>query len=281
MPANRRYRLVQTVTFASVVLVFGPACSDDSGGKRPSVDAGEDGSSMAGSGGSSAGGGTGGRAGSGGGNATGGRSGSGGSGGAGTGGDDAGGSGGSGGGTGGDDAGAVDAGTDVAVEAGSEDAGVEGGGRDAEMDVSTDGGEMDASPEASFDAAPDAPTEDGAAQAACSQCLDEFCNVPIAAMQEQCPDDRCDDFLACLEADDCDETDPRTCYCGSVALTTCFASFDANVPQGPCKSEIEALLGATIPQQVAGLILAPSNPVGAIVQTAICTARDCAPQCIE
>jgi hypothetical protein len=103
----------------------------------------------------------------------------------------------------------------------------------------------------------------------------------MAWVQTQCTGTTCDALLECYQdcqGDGADDT--RACYCGNVDFTTCFEGFDAGVPQGPCKAEVEALTGTTIPLQI-GMYWyeGETHPLGAVNQRILCQDRECPGAC--
>lgn len=114
----------------------------------------------------------------------------------------------------------------------------------------------------------------------CEICQEDSCPGPVATRADLCADGACDAYLACQESSGCDEGgDVRLCYCGDVDFADCFNSFDANVPQGVCKDEINTLAGSTLPLQVGTDFFNAATQIGAVNQVNLCTATNCSDAC--
>ena len=114
----------------------------------------------------------------------------------------------------------------------------------------------------------------------CSECLASNCPGPLGDKATQCAGGVCDAYDACVETSGCAVSDVRTCYCGSVAFTTCFDVFSTpSVPQGPCKTQIDTLTGLTSPLQIGTLFFDASTPLGASNQVLLCTNNNCSGEC--
>jgi len=114
----------------------------------------------------------------------------------------------------------------------------------------------------------------------CTPCKTAQCAGPVAACTAHEPG--CDTILACVQATGCAKGSTRDgaeCYCGSLDNDTCFNSFDATVPQGPCKAQINAAAGSSTPLQVGQVFFDTSTPVGAAMQTVSCELRSCQTAC--
>jgi hypothetical protein len=114
----------------------------------------------------------------------------------------------------------------------------------------------------------------------CTPCKTAQCSGPVTACTAHEPG--CDSVLACVQATGCAKGSTRDgaeCYCGALDNDTCFNSFDATVPQGPCKAQINAAAGTTTPLQVGQVFFDTSTSVGAAMQTVSCELRSCQAAC--
>jgi hypothetical protein len=122
---------------------------------------------------------------------------------------------------------------------------------------------------------------DGGTVASCQSCLATPCSGPLEAVGLQCTGTTCNALQACLDASSCDENDPRSCYCGTLAPTQCFGlTTSPSAPNGPCKAQITALAGVETPLAIGGLYTNPTNPLGANMQLSICSVRECSTACV-
>jgi hypothetical protein len=127
-------------------------------------------------------------------------------------------------------------------------------------------------------AACDATCQDTGASA-CDICVAGSCPGPVADQAAKCTGTTCNAYLSGQETTGCANSDVRSCYCGAVDFAACFNSFDANVPQGPCKSQINGLAGTSIPLQVGTQFFDATTPLGAVNQVNLCTNNNCDAAC--
>jgi hypothetical protein len=114
----------------------------------------------------------------------------------------------------------------------------------------------------------------------CPICTAASCSGPATACTAHEPG--CDSVLACVKSSGCavgSIRDGAECYCGTLDNDTCFNSFDATVPQGPCKAAINAAAGTTTPLQVGQVFFDTSTSVGAAMQEVSCQLRSCQVAC--
>jgi hypothetical protein len=91
----------------------------------------------------------------------------------------------------------------------------------------------------------------------------------------------CDAYALCINTTSCADVDERLCYCGGTAenLTTCFASYDPNLPAGACRESTENLAGSNIPIQVGTYYYDSTKKIGAINQLIKCQKTNCSAEC--
>jgi hypothetical protein len=109
-------------------------------------------------------------------------------------------------------------------------------------------------------------------------CVAQQCVGPVTDRAAQCTGTTCDAYAACLAANGCDETDVRSCYCGTIAFNVCFGvTTAATLPNGPCKAETTALAQTDVPIAVGRAFFDPTNPLGASNQVVLCRNSSCNP----
>jgi hypothetical protein len=118
--------------------------------------------------------------------------------------------------------------------------------------------------------------------ATCSTCRGQACGVQNLNRGTLCAGERaaqCDAYQACLDQQNC-AGNPRSCYCGTVDTTACFAdAATATTPNGKCRDAANALAGTTLPKEVGRQMGDNTTPLGAISELVTCRSTSCQSMC--